>query len=107
MIRAETPNKVPMIYGIDSIHGATYVLDATLFPQQIAAGRDAQSRPHAAQRGNLGGGNARAAVALDIRASIGRGRHPVWARFAETFGEDPFWPVFLAWRRCVVLKAKT
>ncbi len=28
--------KIPVIYGIDAIHGANYTLDATLFPQSIA-----------------------------------------------------------------------
>lgn len=27
--------KVPLVYGLDSIHGASYVHKATLFPQQI------------------------------------------------------------------------
>jgi beta-glucosidase len=28
--------KIPIIYGLDGIHGQTYTLDATLFPQNIA-----------------------------------------------------------------------
>src|SRR5215467_2077960 len=28
--------KIPVIYGLDCIHGQTYTLDATLFPQSIA-----------------------------------------------------------------------
>jgi len=32
----ETPNKIPVLYGIDSIHGASYTLGSTLFPQNIA-----------------------------------------------------------------------
>src|SRR4051812_38570939 len=35
MIRAETPHKIPLLYGIDSIHGATYVQGSTLFPQNL------------------------------------------------------------------------
>ena len=31
----KTRLKIPVIYGIDSIHGANYVRDATLFPQEI------------------------------------------------------------------------
>ena len=30
-----TPNKIPVIFGIDAIHGASYVLEAALFPQSI------------------------------------------------------------------------
>ncbi|HEX4343335.1 MAG TPA: glycoside hydrolase family 3 N-terminal domain-containing protein, partial [Verrucomicrobiae bacterium] len=35
MARTNTPHKIPIIYGIDSIHGATYVQGATLFPQNL------------------------------------------------------------------------
>ncbi|MGN6532717.1 MAG: glycoside hydrolase family 3 N-terminal domain-containing protein, partial [Ginsengibacter sp.] len=31
----ETKNKIPVLYGLDDNHGCNYVLDATLFPQQI------------------------------------------------------------------------
>ncbi len=27
--------QIPLLYGLDSIHGASYVKDATIFPQQI------------------------------------------------------------------------
>lgn len=90
MIRAETPNKVPMIYGIDSIHGATYVLDATLFPQQIAMA--ATRNPALMQRSaEISAAETRAAgLRWTFAPVLDVGRHPVWARFAETFGEDPF-----------------
>src|SRR5678815_1717744 len=38
-IQDETKNtrlKIPVIYGLDGIHGQTYTLDATLFPQSVA-----------------------------------------------------------------------
>ncbi|HEY8969306.1 MAG TPA: glycoside hydrolase family 3 N-terminal domain-containing protein, partial [Puia sp.] len=31
----KTRLKIPVIYGLDGIHGQTYTLDATLFPQNI------------------------------------------------------------------------
>ncbi|HKK44221.1 MAG TPA: glycoside hydrolase family 3 N-terminal domain-containing protein, partial [Balneolaceae bacterium] len=31
----EKPTHIPVLYGIDSIHGAGYVMGSTLFPQQI------------------------------------------------------------------------
>ncbi|MBO9659234.1 MAG: hypothetical protein J7527_10460, partial [Chitinophagaceae bacterium] len=33
---AKTRLKVPVIYGLDAIHGQTYTLNATLFPQNLA-----------------------------------------------------------------------
>lgn len=32
----ETRSKIPIIYGVDSIHGATWVQDAILYPQPIS-----------------------------------------------------------------------
>jgi beta-glucosidase len=31
----QTRLKIPVIFGIDSIHGANFIQEATLFPQQI------------------------------------------------------------------------
>ncbi len=89
MIRAETPNKIPLLYGIDSIHGATFVQDSTLFPQAIAmaAARNPelmrQSAEISAKETRAAGLRWTFAPVLDV------GRQPLWARFPETFGEDP------------------
>ena len=90
MIRAETPRKIPLLYGIDSIHGATFVLDSTLFPQNLAmaATRDPELMRHAA------GISARETRAAGLRWTFAPvldvGRQALWPRFPETFGEDPY-----------------
>ncbi len=84
----KTKNKIPVIYGLDGIHGQTYTLDATLFPQNLAA---------AATRNTLHAYNAAKVTAKELRASgvrwnfapvLDNGRQPLWSRFAETYGED-------------------
>lgn len=81
---------IPVIYGIDSIHGANYVQGATLFPQQI--GMAASWNPELMQR-------AAEITAVETRAAgipwsfspvLDLGRNPLWPRFWETFGEDPY-----------------
>ncbi|HSE16407.1 MAG TPA: glycoside hydrolase family 3 N-terminal domain-containing protein [Pyrinomonadaceae bacterium] len=81
---------IPMIYGIDSIHGANYVLGATLFPQEI--GMAATFNPELMKR-------AAEIAAIETRAAgipwsfspvLDLGRNPLWPRFWETFGEDPY-----------------
>jgi beta-glucosidase len=82
--------KVPVIYGLDAIHGQTYTLDATLFPQNLAMA--ATRNPDLVQ--------ATAKVAAkELRASGVRwnfapvldcGRQPLWSRFPETYGEDVY-----------------
>ncbi len=82
--------QVPIIYGIDAIHGVTYTVGGTLFPQEI--GLAATWNPElAAQFGDV--------VAYETRASgihwnfspvLDLGRAPLWSRHFETLGEDPF-----------------
>ncbi|PWT78893.1 MAG: beta-glucosidase [Bacteroidetes bacterium] len=82
--------KIPVIYGLDGIHGQTYTLDATLFPQSIAMA--ATRNPELVR-------NAAKVTAKELRASGVRwnfapvldcGRQPLWSRFPETYGEDVF-----------------
>ena len=81
---------IPVIYGIDSIHGANYVQGATLFPQEI--GMAATWNPALMER-------AAEITAIETRAAgipwsfspvLDLGRNPLWPRFWETFGEDPY-----------------
>ena len=79
----------PLIYGIDSVHGASYCRGATLLPQQLglAASFDESL---AAASGWLTGKDSRAAATPWMFAPIlGVATHPLWPRVYETFGEDP------------------
>ena len=89
MIRKENPRPIPLLYGIDSIHGATYVRDATLFPHQIALA--ATRNPElAAISARISAAETRAAgLRWTFAPVLDVGRQPLWARFPETFGEDP------------------
>lgn len=80
---------IPVLYGIDAIHGTTFTLGSTLFPHNIgiAASRDPEVARVGAQ-----------VTAKEVRASGIRwnfdpvfdlGRQPLWPRFPETYGEDP------------------
>ena len=83
-----TANEIPVLYGIDAIHGANYTVGSTLFPHNIglAASRDRELVARIA-----------AVTAKEVRASgirwnfdpvLDVGRNPLWPRFEETFGED-------------------
>jgi len=82
--------KIPVLYGIDSIHGVNYTVGSTLFPQEI--GMAATWNPELMKR-------AAEITALETRACgipwnfspvLDLGRQPLWPRFYETFGEDPY-----------------
>jgi len=83
-----TAHGIPVLYGIDAIHGANYTLGSTLFPQQI--GQAATWNPDLVKA-------AAQITAYETRASgipwnfspvLDIGRQPLWSRFFETYGED-------------------
>jgi beta-glucosidase len=82
--------RIPVIYGIDSIHGANYVQGSTLFPQEI--GMAATWNPALMQRAEeLAAAETRAAgIPWSFSPVLDIGRQPLWPRFYETFGEDPY-----------------
>ena len=81
---------IPIIYGIDSIHGANYVQGATLFPQEI--GMAATFNPELMKRASeISAVETRAAsIPWTFSPVLDLGRTPLWPRFWETFGEDPY-----------------
>jgi beta-glucosidase len=85
---AKTRLKIPVLYGIDSIHGANYVTGATLFPQAIAMA--ATWNPELAVRaGEISALQTRAAgIPWTFYPVMDIGRQPLWSRFWETYGED-------------------
>ena len=82
-------NKIPILYGLDSVHGANYVFNATLFPQQIGmAATFDRDLVHTA--GKITGRETRyAGVPWAFSPILGIAVQPSWARVYETFGEDP------------------
>jgi beta-glucosidase len=86
----DTRLKIPVIYGIDSIHGANYIVDATLFPQSfaMAATGNAELVKKASE---ITAAETRAAgIPWNFNPVLGLARQPMWSRFWETFGEDPY-----------------
>jgi len=86
----KTRLKIPVLYGIDSIHGANYVQGATLHPQEI--GMAATWNPALMQRlAEITAAETRAAgIPWTFSPVLDLGRQPLWPRFYETFGEDPY-----------------
>ncbi len=81
---------IPVLYGIDSIHGATYVRGSTMFPQEI--GMAATFNPELMKRASeIAAIETRAAgIPWSFSPVLDLGRNPLWPRFWETFGEDPY-----------------
>ena len=86
----QTRLKIPLVYGVDAIHGANYTNKATLFPQQI--GQAATFNRSLVRR-------AAEITAYETRAAslpwtfspvLDLGIDVRWPRLWETFGEDPY-----------------
>lgn len=86
----KTRLKIPVIYGIDAIHGAQYTEGATIFPQSIAM---------AATRNKDLNQQMATITAKEVKASgipwnfcplMDVARQPLWSRVFETYGEDPY-----------------
>ena len=81
---------IPVLYGIDAIHGATYTVDATFFPQEI--GMAATFNTYLME-------NESRITAYETRSSnipwvfsptMDLGRDARWSRQWESFGEDAY-----------------
>lgn len=79
----------PLVFGLDSVHGAIYVEGATVFPHQINCA--ATFNVEATQEmGRITAKDTKAAGISWVFAPIlGIAVQPAWSRVMETFGEDP------------------
>ncbi|RLN13887.1 hypothetical protein BBJ28_00017158 [Nothophytophthora sp. Chile5] len=88
-IFAAEPHSHPILYGLDSVHGANYVRGAVLFGQQLNAA--ATFNPDLVY--DMGRFTARDTVAARIpwvfAPILEIAQNPLWSRTFETFGEDP------------------
>lgn len=81
---------IPIVYGVDEIHGATYTIGATMFPQEIAMG--ATFNPFLVYEGaritayETKAGN----IPWNFSPILDLGRDARWPRQWETYGEDSY-----------------
>lgn len=81
---------IPTIYGLDHIHGVTYVAGGTLFPQEVGIAASF-NREHAYNMGKVTAYESRAAnVPWTFSPTMDLGRNPAWSRMWESFGEDTY-----------------
>ncbi len=81
---------IPCLYGLDHIHGTTYVAGGTLFPQEINIAATF-NREHAYNMGKVTAYDSRAAnVPWTFSPTMDLGRNPAWPRMWESFGEDVY-----------------
>ncbi|RMG61011.1 MAG: glycoside hydrolase family 3 protein, partial [Calditrichaeota bacterium] len=81
---------IPILYGIDAVHGMNYAKEAVLFPQALAMAatrnpdlEEEIQRVTAHQMRACG-------IPWNFYPVLGVGRTPLWPRLFETFGEDVY-----------------
>ena len=81
---------IPCIYGLDMIHGASYLTDGSFYPQEINLGATF-NREYAAMMGHAMAYETRAAQCPWVFSPVmDLGRDPRWPRQWESWGEDPY-----------------
>lgn len=86
----ETRVKIPIIYGLDQIHGATYTAGSTMFPQEINVAAS-WNLTHARKMGEITAYETRASnVPWSFSPVLDLGIDPRFPRQYEGFGEDPY-----------------
>ncbi|WP_300700366.1 glycoside hydrolase family 3 N-terminal domain-containing protein [Bacteroides sp.] len=81
---------IPIIYGVDQIHGTTYTIGGTMFPQEIGMGatfnpllvyEGAKITAYETKAGN---------IPWNFSPVLDLGRDARWSRMWETYGEDTY-----------------
>lgn len=81
---------IPCLYGLDQIHGATYISDGTFFPQEINIGATFDPS-FATAMGEVIGYETRAAMIPWVFSPVmDLSRNSAWPRNWESWGEDPY-----------------
>ena len=81
---------IPMVYGLDMIHGASYLDDATFYPQEVNLAATF-NRSYAEMMGKVIAYESRAAMTPWVFSPVmDLSRNPSWPRVWESWGEDPY-----------------
>ena len=81
---------IPCLYGLDHIHGTSFILGGVLFPQEINLAASF-NRELAEEMGKVTAYESRAAnVPWSFSPTMDISRNPLWPRFWESSGEDVY-----------------
>src|SRR5438094_4686223 len=82
--------QIPVLYGIDTIHGGNYIVGSTLFPQPLAMA--ATWNPELMLHGSqiAAAETRKAGIPWSFSPVLDAGRQPLWSRLWETLGEDTY-----------------
>ena len=86
----ETRLGIPLLYGIDNIHGANYIQGSVMLPHQIAMAAT-WNRSLSKTGGEITSYESRAAsLPWNFNPNADVAMSPLWGRISESYGEDPY-----------------
>lgn len=89
-VAQHTRLKIPVLYGVDAIHGTTYTAGATFFPQQIGQAATFNTALVKQAAAITAYETKASAIVWNFSPVLDLGRDPRNARQWETYGEDPY-----------------
>jgi len=81
---------IPLLYGIDAIHGANYLNEGLLFPQPLAQAASFDTALVRRVAMATAYQTAASGIHWNFSPVLDVARHPLWSRFFETYGEDTY-----------------
>jgi beta-glucosidase len=79
---------IPVIYGIDAVHGFDYMTGGTIFPQNLAMAATWNPGLVRLEHQITAYETRAAGIPWNFAPVLDLGRQPLWSRFFETYGED-------------------
>lgn len=86
----KTRLKIPVLYGIDNIHGANYVMGSVMFPHQIAVAATWNTGLSKLGAEITSYESRAASLPWNFNPNADVAMNPLWGRIAESYGEDPY-----------------
>ena len=81
---------IPILYGVDAVHGHNNVVGATIFPQQVGLGAAARSPTSCSASGEATAAEmAATGIRWDFGPVVAVPQDVRWGRAYEGYGEDP------------------
>lgn len=88
--KEQTRLGIPILYGIDAVHGANYTAGSTMFPQQINLAASFNTEAAKAVGAITAYELKASAIPWNYSPVLDVARHPMWGRMFESFGEDTY-----------------
>ena len=86
----ESRLRIPVLYGVDAVHGHNYASEGTIFPHNLSLAASFNTEL-AEQVGEVTGREVLATgLQWNFAPVLDVGRQPAWPRFYETMGEDAY-----------------